>query len=229
MESEKKSKKLFDHRKLYRMPWNLPDNVAAWLEITTKCNLYCKGCYRENTNQQRTLEELSQELDILEASRTFDGLSIAGGEPLLHPDITEIVRMIARRGWKPAILTNGVLLTKDLIKGLRDAGLYKFTIHVDSKQNRPGWKGKIEIELNDLRLQFAEMVADVGGVSCNFNTTVYGDTLDDVPDIMRWTIEHVEVVHSMTFLCYRAPDYRRFEYWVEGQPIHFGERNNLIR
>ena len=223
MEFEKKPKKLFDHRKMYRMPWNLVDNVAAWLEVTTKCNLYCKGCYRENTDHHKTLEEISLELDVLAESRTFDGLSIAGGEPLLHPNIIEIVHMVTRRGWKPAILTNGELLTKKLIKGLRDAGLYKFTIHVDSKQNRLGWIGKTEVELNDLRLKFADMVNDVGVVSCNFNTTVYGETLKYVPDIVAWTIQHVEVVHGMTFLCYRAPNYKEFDYWVEGKNINFGE------
>jgi pyruvate-formate lyase-activating enzyme len=223
MSSTQNSKKLFDHRKMYRFPWNLPDNVAAWLEVTTTCNMYCEGCYRENTNQHRTLAEIAEELDILEASRTFDGLSIAGGEPLLHPDITEIVRMIARKGWKPAILTNGVLLTEDLIKALRDAGLYKFTIHVDSKQNRAGWKGKTEVELNEIRLRLAEMVANVGGISCNFNMTIYRDTLETIPEIVRWMIKHVDVAHGMTFLCYRTPDYKNFNYWVEGKQVNFDE------
>jgi hypothetical protein len=215
--------KLFDHRQLYRMPWNLPDNVAAWLEVTTKCTLNCKGCYRENTNTHRTLDELAHELDILEATRTFDGLSIAGGEPLMHPQITEIVRMITQRGWKPAILTNGALLKEDLIKQLRDAGLYKFTIHVDSKQARPYWKGKTEIELNALRQQLAEMVARVGGVSCNFNATIYGDTLQYVPDIVAWTIQHVDIVHGMTFLCYRTADYVNYDYWADGQNVNVDE------
>lgn len=229
--------RLFDHRRLYRMPWNLPDNVAAWLEVTTKCMLRCRGCYRENTNTHRTLAELERDLDVLAASRTFDGLSIAGGEPLLHPQIAEIVGLVARRGWKPAILTNGVLLEENLLRRLRDAGLYKLTVHVDSKQARPRWQGKTEAELNALRQELAERVARVGGVSCNFNVTVFGDTLHEVPGIVAWAIRHPDIVHGLTLLCYRAADPAHYDYWVDGRQVDAGttfytalgeeERNDL--
>ena len=33
-----------DHRRLYRLPWSLTDNVIAWLEPTKECNIHCEGC-----------------------------------------------------------------------------------------------------------------------------------------------------------------------------------------
>ncbi len=33
-----------DHRRLYRLPWSLPDNAISWLEPTSACNLSCDGC-----------------------------------------------------------------------------------------------------------------------------------------------------------------------------------------
>jgi len=86
-----------DHRRLYRLPWSLPDNAIAWLEPTKKCNLACLGCYRENDPRgHKTLDEVRRDLDVFERFRTVDGVSIAGGDPLVHPEIVEIVRMVAR-------------------------------------------------------------------------------------------------------------------------------------
>ena len=74
---------------------------------------------------------------------------------------------IKNRGMKPIINTNGKALTMELLKDLKNAGVYGFTFHIDSKQGRGDeWKGKNEIEFNQLRLKYAEMLAEVGGISC---------------------------------------------------------------
>ena len=152
-----------DHNKYYRLPWTLPDNAISWLEVTKACNLYCEGCYRENDPKgHKPLEEIKHDLQIFRKFRKTDGVSLAGGDPLVHPDIVEIVRLIAQQGLKPIINTNGLALSKELLRELKKAGVVGFTLHVDSKQHRPYWKGKTEIELNPLRLHFAEMLADVG-------------------------------------------------------------------
>jgi uncharacterized radical SAM superfamily Fe-S cluster-containing enzyme len=104
-------------------------------------------------------------------------VSIAGGDPLVHPEIVEIVRMVAQDGLKPIINTNGLALTEALLGQLKQAGVAGFTFHIDSKQGRPQWKDSNEIELCELRQHFAEMVARAGGIGCSFNATVYEDTL----------------------------------------------------
>src|SRR3989339_58556 len=169
------SAKIIDHLKLYRLPWNLSDNAISWLEPTSMCNLACDGCYRENQKDgHKTFEQVKHELDIFQQKRNSDCISIAGGDPLLHPQIIEIVRDIKSRGLKPIINTNGHALNKDFLIKLKNAEVFGFTFHVDSKQGRAGnWKGKNEIELNELRYQYAKMLADVGGIACSFNSTVY--------------------------------------------------------
>ena len=55
---------------LYRLPWNFADNSISWLEPTSKCNLYCDGCYRENRNSShKSLDEISRELDVFQRNR----------------------------------------------------------------------------------------------------------------------------------------------------------------
>ena len=207
-----------DHRELYRLPWTLPDNPIAWLEPTATCNIYCEGCYRARiTDGHKPLETIREELETFRRYRNFDGVSIAGGDPLTHPEIVRITAMIAEMGWKPILNTNGVALTDELLAELVDAGVQGFTFHVDSKQGRPGWSGKSEIELNGLRLRFAERVARAGDISCAFNSTVYEDTLRYAPDIVEWAQEHVDIVNVVVFIAYRQASGSvadRMDFWV---------------
>ncbi len=194
-----------NHRELYRLPWTLPDNAISWLEPTSQCNLSCEGCYRENvTNSHKSLDVIKNELEVFKRLRNADGISIAGGDPLMHPQIVDIVNMITDMGLKPILNTNGNVLTKELLRDLKKAGVYGFTFHIDSKQGRPKWKDKNEIELNELRLYYANMLADAGGISCSFNSTVYDDTLQYVPDLVEWAGEHIDIVQVMVFILYRA-------------------------
>jgi pyruvate-formate lyase-activating enzyme len=210
-----------NHNDLYRLPWTLPDNAISWLEPTSHCNLSCDGCYRKNEpNGHKSLEQVRRELDTFRRFRKTDGISIAGGDPLTHPQIEEIVAMVAADGDKPIINTNGQLLTPEKLKGLRRAGVRGFTFHIDSGQNRPHMKGKTEVELNDLRLKYARMLADAGGISCAFNATVYEHTVKDVPAILAWGQKHIDIVHILVFIAYRAAPVRKgYRYMAGGREV----------
>ncbi len=212
---------IVDHRSLYRMPWNLADNAISWLEPTSQCNLACEGCYRENvTGSHKPMDLVREEIDTFVRLRNSDGISIAGGDPLMHPDIVEIVRHTAKRGIKPIINTNGGLLTKELLRELKKAGVFGFTFHVDSKQGRPKWKGKNELDLNELRLEYAEMLAEVGNISCSFNSTVYEDTLQYTPELVAWAGKHIDIVQVMVFILYRAAAPQiPFDWYANGKKI----------
>mgnify|MGYP000648695271 CR=1 FL=1 len=212
-------------RSLYRLPWNFADNAISWLEPTSTCNLYCDGCYRENRkSSHKSLEEVQHELDVFERYRQCDGVSIAGGEPLTHPGIVDIVRMVKRKGWKAIINSNGALLSRELLRELKRAGVDGFTFHVDSGQKRPHWTGKTEEELNELRQQLADMLHEVGGITCSFNATVYPETLKDVPMLLRWGQENIDRVHVMVFINYRmAVLGKDFDFYVGDEQVHFDE------
>ncbi len=196
---------LINHRELYRLPWTLPDNAISWLEPTAQCNLSCDGCYRDNVKDSHLkIEEVKHHLDVFQKLRNSDCISIAGGDPLLYPHILEIVADVKKRGLKPIINTNGKALTPEFLKKLKEAGVYGFTFHIDSKQGRPGeWKDKNELELNELRLHFAKMLAAEGGISCSFNATIYEDTLQYLPAMIEWGHKHIDIVHTMVFIAFR--------------------------
>lgn len=213
-----------DHRKYYRLPWNLNDHASVWLEPTRKCNIHCEGCYSVNDpTSQKTLRQIKEELDVIEKYRNAQVVLIAGGEPLIHPQIEKIVQLVADRGYVPRIITNGIILTSEMIIKLKNAGLKGILFHIDSRQKRPGWIGKNELELNELRLTYAKMVADTGGLSCGFHTMVHGDTLKYVPELLKWAERHIDLVHAMIFIVFRAfweaKPKGRLEYFAKGKKV----------
>ncbi|MBN1965334.1 MAG: radical SAM protein [Anaerolineae bacterium] len=207
---------------MYRLPWSLNDNPIGWLEITDKCNIYCRGCYRRNMEGHKSLEQIKEELRFFKEWRNCDNVSIAGGEPLIHPDILEILAYIRELGMKPLILSNGVALVdnKPFLKELKAAGAMGFTFHIDSEQSRPHWKGKSEIELCDLRLEYARMVAEVGGMFVSFGATIYPTNVHMIPELVRWANRNIDVVHGLVFITFRgAPQDGKYDYFVDGEPV----------
>ena len=194
-----------DPRRLFRMPWNAADNAMLWLEPTRKCNITCDACFAPNDpRSEKSLEQIQAEVDGMLRLGKADTILIAGGEPLTHAGIVEIVRMVARAGVKPALVTNGVLLTHALLHELKRAGLTSVTFHVDSHQQRPGWTGADERALNELRADFANMLYLERGVVCALNTTVFPDALSQVPDVVAWVQSVPERVHVLTLICVRS-------------------------
>ncbi len=195
---------MLDKRNYYRLPWSMNDNPIAWIEVTDICNIHCEGCYRQYMTGHKTLDELKKEVLFFKQWRNPDNFSIAGGEPLIHPQIIDLVAFMAQEGIKPVILTNGMALTPELLRELKKAGLAGFTMHIDSHQNRPHWKDKTEKEHNELRQKYADMVAEVGGLYLVFNSTVYPSTYHEIPDVVRWGQQNIEKVQGLVFITYRT-------------------------
>ena len=195
---------MLEKSELYRLPWSMNDNPIAWLEVTDICNIHCEGCYRQYITGHKTLDQLKEEVLFFKRWRNPDNISIAGGEPLIHPQIIELVAFIREQKIKPIILTNAYALKPDILHELKKAGLAGFTIHIDSHQNRPHWNNKTEKDLNELRQQCAEMVAAEGGLYTIFNSTVYPSTFKEIPDVLRWGQANIDKVQGLVFITYRT-------------------------
>ncbi len=195
---------MLNKRDYYRLPWSMNDNPIAWIEVTDICNIHCEGCYRQYMSGHKPLEQLKEEVLFFKQWRNPDNFSIAGGEPLIHPNIVDLVAFIAEQGFKPVILTNGMALTPELLHELKKAGLSGFTMHIDSHQNRPHWKDKTEKEHNELRQKYADMVAAEGGLYLIFNSTVYPSTYHEIPDVVRWGQQNIQKVQGLVFITYRT-------------------------
>ena len=215
-----------DKEFLYRFPWSINDNPVGWVEVTDKCNIYCKGCYRNRMDGHKTLEAVKTEIDFMKKWRKADTIYIAGGEPLIHPDIVEVVRYVKSMKLKPTIISNGEALTEELLRDLKNAGLTEISFHVDSGQIRKGWTGKDEIELTQLRQKFADLHHKVGGVKCNYNMTVSKRNVEDVPKTVQWVLDNRGKVSGLTIITLRGGLLREgVEFFANGQKIKLSQKD----
>src|SRR5467141_2008889 len=87
-----------------------------------RCNLACTYCNEfDDFSKPVPLEEMKSRLDILAGMGTSI-ITISGGEPLMHPEIDQVIRHIRRRGMIAGMITTGFLLDKKTIEKLNAAG-----------------------------------------------------------------------------------------------------------
>lgn len=106
--------------------------VAAHLIPIRRCNLSCTYCneYDDHSAPVPTADVLSR-IDRLAALGTGI-VTLSGGEPLLHPDLDQIVGHLRSRDMIATLITNGYLLTRDRIERLNRAGLDHLQISIDN-------------------------------------------------------------------------------------------------
>jgi MoaA/NifB/PqqE/SkfB family radical SAM enzyme len=106
--------------------------VLAHLIATRRCNLTCAYCNEyDNHSLPVPTADLLRRIDRL-AELGTGIVTLSGGEPLLHPDLEEIIRHIRRRGSIATLITNGYLLTRDGIRRLNRVGLDHLQISIDN-------------------------------------------------------------------------------------------------
>src|SRR5689334_3974353 len=138
-----------------------------------RCNLACTYCNEfDDFSKPVPLEEMYRRIDKLGALGTAV-VTISGGEPLLHPELDEIIRRIRKRGMIAGLITNGYLLVAERIQRLNGAGLEWLQISIDNVN--PDDVSKKSLKVLDKKLQLLAEHADfhvninsvVGGGVCN--------------------------------------------------------------
>jgi putative heme d1 biosynthesis radical SAM protein NirJ2 len=109
-------------------------SLVSW-NITRQCNLDCAHCYRD-AQSRPDADELTTEQGIKligEIARVgFRVLILSGGEPLMRKDVFQLIEAAREHGLRPVFGTNGTLITDEVARRLRDAGLARAGISLDS-------------------------------------------------------------------------------------------------
>ena len=144
-------------------------HIDAHLIPIRRCNLSCAYCNEYDDHSRPVpLETMVRRVDLLAGLGTCI-VTISGGEPLLHPELDEIVRRIRARGMIARLITNGYLLTAERIQRLNRAGLDHLQISIDNVT--PDDVSKKSLKVLDRKLQ---LLAEHAEFHVNINSVVGG-------------------------------------------------------
>ena len=147
--------------------------VMAHLIPIRRCNLECTYCNEyDDFSKPVSLTTLFERIDRL-ADLGTTIITLSGGEPLLHPELDEVIGHIRRRGVIAGMITNGYLLVPDRIKRLNTAGLDHMQISIDNVM--PDEVSKKSLKVLDRKLQ---MLADHAEFHVNINSVLGGGVKD---------------------------------------------------
>ena len=134
-----------------------------------RCNLACKYCNEfDDFSKPVPTEVMFSRVDKLGEFGT-SVITISGGEPLLHPDLDQIIGRIRKNGAVAGMITNGYLLVPDRIERLNRAGLEWLQISIDNVN--PDDVSKKSLKVLDKKL---EILAEYATFHVNINSVVGG-------------------------------------------------------
>jgi hopanoid biosynthesis associated radical SAM protein HpnH len=185
--------------------------LVLMLEPLFRCNLACAGCGKIQHPTAILRKHLSPE-ECFRAAEDCGApvVSIAGGEPLLHPQIATIVDGLVERKKFVYLCTNALLLEKSLQK-FTPSPYFSFSVHLDGLQARHDElvcrEGTFDIAVGAIK------AAKAAGFRVTTNTTVFEG---ESPEALRQFFDFVSTLHtdgmmvSPGYSYEKAPDQEHF-------------------
>src|SRR5437867_1376248 len=145
--------------------------LVLMLEPLFRCNLACAGCGKIQYPEEILKKNLTRE----ECFRAGDEcgaavITIAGGEPLIHPQIAEIVQVFVDRKKFVYLCTNAILLERHM-NSFKPSPYLTFSIHLDGTKKRHDEmvcrEGVFDVAIKAIKL------AKQAGFRVTINTTVF--------------------------------------------------------
>ena len=132
-----------------------------------RCNLACTYCNEfDDFSKPVPIDDMYRRIDKLGALGT-SVVTISGGEPLLHPQLDDIIHRIRANDMVAGLITNGYLLVAERIERLNRAGLEWLQISIDNVN--PDEVSKKSLKVLDKKLQ---LLAEFSDFHVNINSVV---------------------------------------------------------
>jgi MoaA/NifB/PqqE/SkfB family radical SAM enzyme len=143
--------------------------IMAHIIPIRRCNLSCTYCNEyDNFSKPVPLSTMLDRIELLGNLKT-GVITLSGGEPLLHPELDDIISGIRRHATLAGMITNGYLLTGERVKRLNDAGLDYLQISIDNVM--PDDVSKKSLKVLDKKLQ---VLAENADFHVNINSVLGG-------------------------------------------------------
>ena len=174
--------------------------------ITDACDQRCKHCYIFSENNCKALDSMNWEqiqdtfYNCLDFCKVYDRLPyfyITGGDPILHPDFWELLKLLKQHEIKFTILGNPFHLNDEVCRELKQLGCEKYQLSLDGMRETHDWfrkPGSFDITLEKLEC------IKRAGIRAVVMTTVSGTNIDEMPDIID-TVANKADVYAFARYC----------------------------
>ena len=174
--------------------------IVSW-NTTNACNMYCDHCYRDAGCKAEEELSTAEAKTLLEqiARAGFKIMIFSGGEPLMRPDIVELVAYAASLGLRPVFGTNGTLITLEMAQKLKAAGAMGMGISLDSMDREKhnafrkfpeAWEGAVQGMRN----------CRAAGLPFQIHTTVMEWNNHELEALTDFAVAEGAVAHHFFFL-----------------------------
>lgn len=220
-----------------RFPWEKYEEIPAvrkntlQIFITNRCNLKCKGCFARFVMQEKEgcidLEEYEK---VIENFLKKDGkqINILGGEPLLHPNLREILKLNREKNIRTTVYTNGNFLNRYTKENFQDikvrVSLYCKTGNVKSAYELPKTDIPIDVCFMVSKNTTLEELCDSAiYVEKNYNCKVFFISgIRELDNPKKEFFEDTEI--TMSVLKYKELVHKFLEKYDGGMEIHISKR-----
>jgi MoaA/NifB/PqqE/SkfB family radical SAM enzyme len=199
--------------------------MDAQLIVTRRCNLSCGYCSEyDNVSEPVPVEDLKGRIDALHRLGSAN-ITLLGGEPLMHPDIAEIVVLAARKS-NVSMVTNGFLLRNNIIESLNQAGLNNLTVSIDTLHADP--TRYIQKSLRSLRTRL-QRLKDLARFDVHVTAVLCESSKDDflelIEDIKTFGFRmSVNLIHNAKgYVTIEGPEYLELyeSFYKKGRPFTY--------
>jgi MoaA/NifB/PqqE/SkfB family radical SAM enzyme len=180
------SRKFREARFITRALLSTKHPVLAHIIPMRRCNLACGYCNEyDKVSEPVPIDVMNRRLDKLGELGT-SVVTISGGEPLLHPQLDDIIARIRSHGMLAGLISNGYFFTPERVKRLNEAGLEYLQISIDNVT--PDEVSKKSLKRLEKKLQ---ALSEHAAFHVNINSVIGGGikTPDDALVIAKRAVE----------------------------------------
>lgn len=164
--------------------------------ITDYCDQRCKHCYIFSEGKCSELLSMSIDKMRLVICNIEDMCSklnrtpyfyITGGDPILHLNFWEFIKLIKSKGYKFTIMGNPFHLTKEVCRRLKEYGCEKYQMSIDGMQKTHDFfrkSGSFECTLDKIH------IIKEAGIKCAIMSTVSGTNINEMADVVDLVVKH---------------------------------------
>lgn len=192
------------------------------LLLTEKCNLRCIHCFQGSSpissSEHLNIDILVKLCDEIERLN-IQTLKITGGEPLLYPNINELLNALSQKRYCKNILSNGLLITDEMIQVVKN-GNFRFTISLDGVTQK-------QHEFLRGKNTFGKTVKNIkrlrqNNINVSIATTLHKNNFQDVGKIITYVKnEFAPELHHISFLSMIGRGIKLNKFCLSENDIHF--------